>query len=275
MSLLSRIRTFSNSHPLIKPWKYKIAHTYHQMVLKEVLKGSHITLYQVLGMKRSGNHAIINWILNGLPGLCSFCNDLSLESIPADAPIKKSRLGGLAHTHLICSYEDLYTEEVFSRSPVIDNIGQSIPILILRDPYNWAASWLAWDTAWGKSFRENKAYRNRIIAHWINHAEAYLALEKNSASKIGINYNQWVVSASYREDLANRLGMKKSLETIPSVSALGNGSSFDGMKFEQNPLKMKVLERWKNFSEDLIFEEIKRNSEVRRLSEKIFGDVLS
>ena len=255
----------------IKHW---MASQYHLFSLRRVLSSEKITHYRILGIKRSGNHAIISWIQSGLEGLSSFCNDLRPEDPPQKALIKKTISGPRKNTHLLCSYEDYLFEEIFLQGSSPGSIpnSQIIDILVLRDPFNLFASWIAWQSGWGKNFREEKPYRENLQAMWKNHAGHFLNTTEKSPNKLEcISYNAWISDKGYRENLAKRLGLGKAPKSLPKVSKFGHGSSFDGLAHFHQPGEMAVLERWKQVKDHPIFKEIRSDAEIQALNKQIFG----
>ncbi len=147
-------------------------------------------------------------------------------------------------------------------------------ILILRDIYNFIASRI-------KSGREltlqdiklkSAAYAHTITV-WKSHAREFLGMTNHLPDKITINFNTWFLDEDYRLELSKKLGCELEVAQWPKVSTYGGGSSFDGMKFKEDALKMSVLERWKEYDQDPIFETIKNDSELIALSERIFGKI--
>ena len=277
-SLKYRVRKFSNSNPLTKPFKYWAAERYHNLFLKLSLKSPKQENYKVLGLRRSGNHGIILWILNHKAGMRSFCNDLSLNQPIESAPIKKSRWGSPFQRCIIYSYEDLSVNQVFSDQP--DSCFQKIitnpvKLLILRDPYNLFSSWMAWESTWGERFRQDKIYQKKLIEHWKNHAREFIEESQTlPPPKICINYNSWVCSENYRKLLAQTLQFKKEERKMSTVPSFGLGSSFDALDFEHEAQRMKVMERWKLFSSTPFFQTLKEDEELTQLSLKIFGAII-
>ena len=280
MQLIRQLNDFSNKNPVLKPIKYLGAHNYHNFWLNCVLKLPNRTDYKVLGLRRTGNHAIIGWIFRHTSGLTCFCNDLMLEQVPKEAPIKKTRLGKLTHPHLIYSYEDWDPNKVFSskhNSFINERIGQaktSKYILIIRDPYNLFASRWTKPSKIGYLFRQDIEHRKKIVQLWKIQAEFYLNQErKNDPLFTFINYNDWVEKPSYKKALLNtlKLEIKSEKKNDNKVWSMGNGSSFDGLSYQDTPEKMDVLNRWKRYADEPWFKDIFKDQELIELSSQIFG----
>lgn len=230
------------------------------------------SFYRVMGLRRSGNHAVINWLLAQLQGPICFNNNMGHRHPPENTPIKKLLWHGRGDYRLVVSHEDKalerqlldYREDYFGKS------NEQFQILILRDPFNLLASRYAWKDEQGKRFREDSAYRTSIIDLWKSYAHKYLEWERTGAG-IGINYNQWYVDKAYRKEIAERLGLRFTDKGRDEVKIYGHGSSFDGTQKKGGELK--VLERWKNFNEDSAYLEGIKDKDMIDLSLKIFGKI--
>src|SRR4051794_12463101 len=126
------------------------------------------TEIRVVGMSRSGNHAIINWIIAQSPGRTCFLNCaepghnpfVSARPRTPELPgwrasyegfeIEAERAGRLSRKDLLIhSYEDTFLgpfkkPEIEARHDAeVGSSGRRIDMLILRDPRNLFASRLA------------------------------------------------------------------------------------------------------------------------------------
>ena len=187
-------------------------------------------LLQVIGLQRSGNHAIIDWLsslferpvhLNDLPH--DFCGRIENVATPAVAKADCS----------ILSFEDARSKlgrTELGTKRLIDSValleaGQ-LPgfdcrvLYVLRDPYNcWASRVKARETGRLTSPPELEHF----LDNWIALAERY-AREKQAF----ILYNSWFRSQAYRRQLCAGLGGRYSERTLGEVPLEGRGSSFDG-----------------------------------------------
>lgn len=242
---------------------------------------------RVIGLKRTGNHAIINWIISQYPGEVMFYNNLS----PLDPPIHAARKEYRDNRHLglakgqqhlqplfIYSYEDhplydLCSDKFQERHPgYVGQSGKRFDILILRDPFNLFASRFLWKRPRGARFREDEEYRWRIVNLWRSYAKEVVGMtEYLKEDKLVISYNQWVAFHEYRRKLAETLGLVFSDQGIDEVPDYGSGSSINMTDMAQNARKMNVMERWKTVAEEPTYKGIFLDSEIWELSEKIFG----
>lgn len=147
-------------------------------------------------------------------------------------------------------------------------VGRSLQrrdILILRDPFNLFASRL----------RANFGVVSNQIALriWKQHAREFLGDRRYlKQPRTVINYNRWATEKAYRREIAEELELSFSDARRHQVPAAGNGSSFDGRRYNGNAGRMRTLERWQHFADDENYESI-FDSQTQALSERIFGDV--
>lgn len=279
MGFFSKLNDFANNNPIVRPTKWFLSDKYHRFIFRGVKKSENKTFYRILGMQRTGNHAIINWIMNQLQGGLSFCNDLNLDQRPENSPTRKSKYSFAAQQTLIVSYEDKYALD-WDTSYSEDFFGKSARkyyAVILRDPFNLFASRYVWTFAQGALFREDMNYRSQIINIWKTHAKCFLAFEKsynpdNDIIKLGINYSRWVLDMEYRKELSQRLGLKFTENKLDEVKNYGGGSSFEGLD-NSNTDRKKYLERFTSLTEDDNFKSIFQDSEILDLSQEIFGHI--
>lgn len=261
---------------------------------------------RVFGLKRSGNHGIINWIekqeidalhLNDLridenPYKCIY-KGLSGQGHPQEQWMAeqttnryrqyqgeegKKLLGLESQGHfqkkkcLILSYEDYPLARV--ASPNIERkhdlyVGKSaerFDVLILRDPYNLIASRLRSNKAQVKSITQN------IVDIWIDYAKEFLG-ETNylSQTKVFINYNKWFSDKDTRKLIAQQLKLNFSDLGINDIPKFGGGSSFSKTEFDGRAVEMDPLSRWKYYADNKEYQNLLNNGELIHYSQKIFG----
>lgn len=208
---------------------------------------------RVLGLMRSGNHAIIEWILEQYRDYHTvFLNNVrhgphdpfqTADRILLDgSPIT----GNQDHCYhrkrdlLVYSYEDrldapiqsslvssaLHTGFSNVRERFLGRSKQRFDIAIIRDPLNFFASRL-------QQFDSRKTGAATISPElikdrWVDFAEYCLAEETDSATdKIVVTYNKWVTDSTFRLQLSNLLGGKYSDTSLRHTSEFGGGSSFE------------------------------------------------
>ena len=263
---------------------------------------------RVIGMRRSGNHAIINWIEKQETGKVVHLNDIRLNENPyrciykslyndhpknhwVGAPILRypqySGKEGLKLLEreargdfdekdcLLYSYEDFSLDRLTSKQAEKNHdryFGKSAlkyDILILRDPFNLLASRLKKNRNQSvRSLSEN------VIDMWISYAREYLG-ETNYLKnhKIVINYNQWVIDSDYRKLISSKLGLTFSDLGINDVNSFGGGSSFDKQKFQGKAAQMDFFNRWKYLTNDIFYLSLLKNDTLIQYSKRIFGHI--
>lgn len=225
---------------------------------------------QFFGLRRSGNHAVISWILAHYKGKATihfnnaqFCGD----SIQAHS-------GGLEATEgsgvpmILMNFEDLALD-VISGSPLMT----SKKILVLRDPFNTFASRL-------KRVRDMKGtvheHANAITDYtlnlWKQYAREFLG-ETNflDDDAIKINFNQWFRNENYRRELSQHFG-EFTDEGLGTISKFTFGSSFDGYDYDDKALEMDLSNRWMAFQDDEEYRSL-FDEEIIELSNRIFGSI--
>lgn len=245
---------------------------------------------RVVGMSRSGNHAIIDWILAQSPGATCFLNCAE----PGTNPFRTRRpldARGIGHRTTIAgfdpeaeaarrwspkdlllhSYEDTFLGP-FGRGDAEAaheaNVGRSsrrIDVLVLRDPYNLFASRRA--SGYG-GVRPATAVRI-----WCQHAREFLGERRHLANeRVMVSFNRWATEPIYRSALAGALGLQHDADAGRSVARCAGGSSFDGTAFDGRAGEMRVLERWRTAGDDPRYHALFTPPLVT-LSRRIFGDV--
>lgn len=246
------------------------------------------TEIRVVGMSRSGNHAIINWILAQAPGRTCFLNCaepgwnpfVSARPRTPELPgwralyegfdVEAERAGRLSRKDLLVhSYEDAFlgpfakAENEARHDEWVGGSARRVDLLILRDPRNLFASRLASGYGW---------LDDRLVTRvWSQHAREFLGLRRKlRQERLTVSYNEWVASPEYRRAVAEALGLEFDDRAAHKVPAAAGGSSFDGTAYDGRAEQMPVLRRWHRFAGDPRFERM-LTPDVRDLSDRIFG----
>lgn len=243
--------------------------------------------FRVVGMSRSGNHAIINWMLNQVSGQYCFLNCAEPKYNPytsarpmGNGHILETNIDGLDLEQerkgnwrqkdvLIYSYEDCFLGMVASprferhRDAYVGETEHRRDVLILRDPYNLFAS---------RKKKGGAAITDRTaIRIWKQHAREYLGTRRYLGSdRLVINYNAWAADVVYRSTLAEELALEFSDAGIDAIPSCNGGSSFDGRRFDGRASEMNVYERWRHFADDLDYWRI-FDEEIVELSDAVFS----
>ena len=221
---------------------------------------------RIFGMRRSGNHAVINWLARNAPGGRSlFFNDCTPGRKPFETyraveidgervagnggdPVKLAARAGDG-TALMFSYEDAMPNERRRRpaSVGVDEALISHEVVICRGILNWAASLL-------KKVQGNDAYSAaERVAIVLKALGGYarmleLAMAEDELGVVVIRYEPWMTDAGYRAGLLERLGFEARDDSLGEVQRYGNGSSFQADAEAVDELN--TLDRWKEMRDD-------------------------
>lgn len=233
---------------------------------------------RVYGMRRSGNHAIIQWILAQAEGVTEFFNDASPEAPYAKEP----RYGNWkpsappANVALsVVSFEDRSFEIIRAcessfqrpRTP-----RRCIDLLVIRDPFNLFASRLhspyisAWKTAYLSGLSATQLAERYLEASLSQHFPS-----RSDRPLLTVNFNQWTENKEYRRSIANALNLEFSDRGIEHLSSFGGGSSFDG-KFA-NPKELDLHSRWEAYAENENYLNKLNRKRLLNLGLEIFPDI--
>ncbi len=110
-----------------------------------------------------------------------------------------------------------------------------------------------------------------FIEHYLEWCRAAAAGELPFENAIVVNFSLWVISKTYRADLAAQLGLDFTDEGLNEVSC--RGSSFDGFQYSGRAQEMKVLERYEQMMADDVFLNIvcTYEKEIRVVMETLFS----
>ncbi|MCP2728013.1 hypothetical protein [Limnofasciculus baicalensis] len=263
-------------------FKYQVHDTLRMITQKHVLPQIvNEKEIRVAGLRRSGNHAIINWVRKQHTGEVWHLNNVVASENPyrflyqhyPEDHLRREALGDFVKKDcLIYSYEDYSLEQIADQEFEKKHdlyLGKSrirYDLLILRDPFNLLASRIK------KNYIKVKGQHQTMIDIWIAYAKEYLGeTDYLKNNKVCVNYNQWFVNIDYRKQLASQLKFQFSDTGINQVKGQGGGSSFQGKELDGDATKMDVLNRYKKFENDPNYQELLKNEELLDYSRKIFG----
>jgi hypothetical protein len=242
---------------------------------------------RLIGLSRSGNHAIINWLISQASGRTCFLNcaqpqqnpfvtareAVSGEAVICNyAPFDRDResWGDFSRKDwLLHSYEDCFLTMVCSKDferQHDDFVGPSLyrtDVVILRDPYNLFASRLR------SSYGGVTALT--AVRIWKQHARQVLNQRKLlTLNPVAILYNRWVTDPAYRRDIATQLRLEFTDAGVERVPLTGGGSSFDGLRYDGQAQRMSVLSRWQSYVDAPSYRRM-FDEDVHCLANAIFG----
>ena len=184
--------------------------------------------FSFAGMQRSGNHAIINWWLNHFGGWHFRNNILGKTHRCRAAQIETFGVGTVLNH---CDSWENYDPTTIKISRASEPL-----VVILRDPYNWFASWFNY----GIPNPNSKGVPRIDTIKWYL---KYVEYAKANVKQV-IIYNRWFSSFEYRRGIESRFDMMGSDVGLNNVSEIGNQGSFDGGGFHGRAQEMAVLTRF-------------------------------
>lgn len=261
---------------------------------------------RVLGLRRSGNHAVINWLSKQVEGNVVFINHVKplenpyrnqyesqLQDVRRHPQVgdlhyrdvhwwKNEKEGSFTYKDcLVYSYEDQELEKVahasFERKHdlYLGKSEEKFDVIVMRDPFNLFASRLKTKpTEGGPNFDMLEVYSRHysLPKLWISYAKECLGETTHLKNKrVFINYNKWFSEIDYRQEISAQLGIRFSDEGLNDISPSGNGSSFDGAKYAGKAYKMDVLSRWQSFIDNPVYHELLNVENLIEYSNKLFG----
>jgi hypothetical protein len=238
-------------------------------------------------MRRSGNHAVIDW-LRGQERCLFFNNIINIEPIlegrafmppPEDYASwlrrnSRKKFGWLRALKtrwgyggsVIVSLED----HDLAVKPFVNLPVEFVNVLILREPRNLFASRIR-----KASVTDNPAYKltdqstmRRAVELWKAHAKEFAGATNHLVNKTCVLFDRWFADEQYRLGLSRALGLECTDHDISRVSKKGGGSSFDGIQFDGNARAMDVLnrQRYLDEREQEVLQEIFQDAELSELS---------
>lgn len=236
---------------------------------------------RLFSMKRSGQHAIMGWILDHYPGRRIVMNNplgreqtrlhfADGETTATPDPWTREVHPESKHWQRVDLYlvncEDAHLERESRRLARVGpwSRGRSrdvIEIAVLRDPANLFASRIKLGLS--ARFEDDPRRRSRwwdaravdaylgYCAEWEGRA---LALTRDP---VLISFNRWTRDAGYRAKIGERLGLGgESAKPYASVLPAAGGSSFDGTRFDGAAGKMRIHDRWRSMLDDERFRQL-------------------
>lgn len=217
-----------------------------------------IKFYEFYGLCRSGNHAIVNWIINNLISDTSNKIFLSDYSFYCDGVFFQNNYNGpnsgielfkkglrFKPTIVLISYEEADIEEI--ESPVSLIKQQSKKFTIVRSLKNLLASRL----------KNNMPYKSENI-NSLSTDPFFLAWEKHVRYENNIFYDKWLIDKAYRDMISLKLGIYNR-DLTDDLTTNGGGSSFSDMildtaenlltRYRQYQIPDKMLEKSKYYTD--------------------------
>ena len=216
--------------------------------------------FYIFGLRRVGNHAIIEWIANHFDHVIHYNDCWGWPD--TDRYWVQKEYGDISKPVdlTIYSYEDF--------EPNQEELDHPGTILLLRDWYNMAASRHVSKRGFGSTSRErHMVHRNRDTAEvWLKYAELY-----REHSEKFILFNRWTLEEEYRVNVSKRFELGEAVEyrsTLPE-SKIGAGSSFGDAEID--PQKVNNRFRQLSQTDPEAYNTITTNPEINRYCREIFN----
>ncbi|MEL6220383.1 MAG: hypothetical protein AAFR79_18290 [Pseudomonadota bacterium] len=246
---------------------------------------------RVLGMRRAGNHAVVNWLMRSRAANRPTGRQLHLNNVSPGANAFRTRAQYWAPAPppaepaayftevrrrrrrdfdpldlLVLSYED-FSIDAFLKpvNPAYHGRSAAIrPIVILRDPYNLLASRMKSDK------RQTRDGRSEIALFNDN----FRVLDEPRGGVIPVIYNHWLTSVDYRQELLHRIFDGEAIDRMDTKPSFqGGGSSFTGRS--QVLASQDLISRWRRLENDPSFmSEVLADQGLREVMERAFPEAL-
>lgn len=226
-------------------------------------------MMRVFGIRRSGQHAIIDWMLRNCGQKKSvFLNNRRVGQSPlragmlaakkhdstrnADALQAKlaRKLARGQKPFVLISYESGFPVQrypVGDVSPGFDNSDFDRDVLITRRFVNWLPSYIRLVQAQNADGAPEGLDNFKKISMEIEGYKAHL-IAANSSPHVVISYDDWAERPEYRRQKLAALGLPEVDNGLGRVQPYGGGSSFSGLA--KAPQVREIAARWKTLRDN-------------------------
>jgi len=225
------------------------------------------TLWIIAGLRRSGIHAVVDWIRAALDAAAQphlLLNNVRLHRLhPRESNVAFSadyHLSCSPHEHLLVVFEDKRLRRIAASALPRRLGGRQRRLVVLRDPYNLVASRLERT----RRRRSRDTHPRRVAELWPEHAA-------HDPTWTRCVYNRWFSDQQYRQRLAAALKLPVCAPLPQHVARPGLGSSFDGLQYDGRAGRMPVLQRWRKFAHDPEFRQYVDHPRLAALSREVCG----
>lgn len=223
------------------------------------------------GMRRSGNHAIINWLLRNAAGGSVFLNNCtvgrparrtwrSIElngkrvSVTKGEPITPVTSVAGDGALVVVSYEDFSPDPDDMAAGLTADLPDSDvthEVLFYRNFMNWAASLLRKIQA-NDDLDTLVCLRIMMVALDKYRDMLELITRAKPLGLVPVNYDRWIARPVYRETILETLGLPCKDNSLGVVQPYGGGSSFQ--KDVTRAEELNAETRWREMANDASFQ---------------------
>ncbi len=207
-----------------------------------------VRFLNIISTKRSGHHALIAWIEDSSLQRTQFFNNSVLQARTFEKLPELARKQ-TEPTTVILNYEGISPSGVagaLARQKECDAVIDEV--LFIRDPLNVCASLMRRRTnirlKLFNVLRQMFALRNWLHEYQQKRTDADLVF-----------YNRWLSDYEYRNAFARRLSLNP-VAIRSEISKFGGGSSFRDLSSGGSMAAPQLLNRWKHYKDDPIFQAI-------------------
>jgi hypothetical protein len=207
---------------------------------------------QVVAMRRSGHHAIVNWLISAFEGSAvqwspqrqtvevapsgytAFINDLNnSRSYFGHYEVARRFAAVRAASRVISNLEDVALADLPQH--LFAQRNPDVQIYVRRPVLDLVASRIKAQQAWGAG-----SERTVPVDRWL--MDTLLSNERQLHGWLVIDYDRWLTNADdHRHQVLQQLGL--SFDHMPSVSPFGQGSSFTGVDRVPSPEELMARHR--------------------------------
>jgi len=248
--------------------------------------------YRLFFQRRSGGHAIVEWIplhfeepgvlINSLRPHVKWTRptkywniEYPFHNADDETQLRQYEKGRLkiVHPFVVTTYEDAlrYADGLYRFKKYGITTSKIKYIIIIRDVYNHVVSRLKFSDK--RKTPAPPGWYSECIIHW-----KQLAINKNFDFCFRLNYNDWFTKKKYRIQLGEMLELPNNDGRFDyKIHSYGGGSSFTGTRKDANP--KEILGRYKEYIEEFgitpKFKKVLDDDELRKINLSIFGWALN
>ena len=210
-----------------------------------------------LGIHRSGNHGLLNWIIGNLTGKVIHINALAHSDLTPELFEENSRkpnttdaekdFTGLEYSErnwvnfhhadwLILSLESVKIRKMKDKLVDFCKRTNCKSVLLLRDPLNNAASMYKIRRSRDFSVERAGSSVGDVLECWEQHAEEMVDEEPLWTTRI--LFNRWIVDPDFRDQIMSEMGLTNSDSGFGKISGHGR-SSFDQNQDDAGKLNLE------------------------------------